>query len=78
MSIVTLAVVRLECSFHSSKPLGNNTLPLKKLFWSPKNNNISKFHKGSLRPTPAQRGGLLVDKLLKMWICEKIVKNGIV
>lgn len=29
MGVVTLAVVRLECSFHSSKPLGNNALPLK-------------------------------------------------
>lgn len=29
MGVVTLAVVRLECSFHSSRPLGNNALPLK-------------------------------------------------
>ena len=47
VSIVALAVMGLECSFHSSKPLGNNELPWKN-FWNTKDSKSLKFHKGRL------------------------------
>lgn len=46
MSVVTLAVVRLECSFHDSKPLGYKMLALKS-FWNPKDSKLLQIRKGA-------------------------------
>ena len=44
VSVLTLAIVRLECSFHNSKPLGDSNRHEKLL--SPKDSKKNPLHKG--------------------------------